>query len=552
MKPLPIVGRELRVASRRKLPYLNRVMAAGISIAMATLILISMGGRPSTMVAQFLFNFLCGFAFLYAMFAGIQFSADSISEEKREGTLGLLFLTDLNGFEIVTGKLVVHSLNAFFSLVAILPILAIPLLMGGVTLTAFRDMSLLLLNTLFYSLCAGMLASCLAKDARRTSAIAFLLVLAIVAIIPIFGLICREWKYLKALESGYWFVISPGYTWFAIISGRFPLPSSAQLIYASMAVNHALAWFFLLVAAYVLPRKWQDKPATARGMRFRERLQYWCYGNSELRSKYRKELLDVGSIYWLCARDRLKSAQVWLVLGLFAVGWTFFAFKFKQDWFSPEIYIFTAVLLHIMIKLWVASECGYQFAKDKHSGAMELLMSTPLEVRDFKRGQFRALLKQFGYPILAIFLLDCLFFVLGFKHMNTPEIDEWFWTCLIGVITLFSDLYAIYWLGMWKSVNVKNPIKLAGEVMASIMVLPGLIFIFLMMFLSSPWLRFQLDQGIVYLFWMGISLANAFWFASISRRGLDHLFRECATNPERNLGIFGTIGQWLGSAFYRR
>ena len=56
-----------------------------------------------------------------------------MSEEKREGTLGLLFLTDLRGFDVVLGKLVACSLRGAYGLVAALPVIGLALLMGGVT-----------------------------------------------------------------------------------------------------------------------------------------------------------------------------------------------------------------------------------------------------------------------------------------------------------------------------------------------------------------------------------------------------------------------------------
>ena len=72
-------------------------------------------------------------AFLGCLFSGVFLTADSLSGEKREGTLGLLFLTDLKGYDVVFGKLIATSLNGFYALLAIFPVLALPLVMGGVT-----------------------------------------------------------------------------------------------------------------------------------------------------------------------------------------------------------------------------------------------------------------------------------------------------------------------------------------------------------------------------------------------------------------------------------
>ena len=52
-----------------------------------------------------LFIALSAIAYIYSLRAGALSTADCVSEEKREGTLGLLFLTDLKSYDIVLGKL---------------------------------------------------------------------------------------------------------------------------------------------------------------------------------------------------------------------------------------------------------------------------------------------------------------------------------------------------------------------------------------------------------------------------------------------------------------
>src|SRR5438094_2612698 len=95
-----------------------------------------------------LFTYLTGYAFGLCLFPGVFLTADCLSEEKREGTLGLLFLTDLKGYDVVLGKLMATSLNAFYGLLAIFPLLALPLLLGGVSLWEFCRVMLALVNTL--------------------------------------------------------------------------------------------------------------------------------------------------------------------------------------------------------------------------------------------------------------------------------------------------------------------------------------------------------------------------------------------------------------------
>ena len=61
-------------------------------------------GLRSGGAGKALYTTLTGFAFGLCLLAGVLLTADCLSEEKREGTLGLLFLTDLKGYDVVLGK----------------------------------------------------------------------------------------------------------------------------------------------------------------------------------------------------------------------------------------------------------------------------------------------------------------------------------------------------------------------------------------------------------------------------------------------------------------
>ena len=96
-----------------------------------------------------LFTILTDYPFGLCLLAGVFLTADCLSEEKREGTLGLLFLTDLKGYDVVLGKFIARSLPALYGLLALLPLIGIPLLLGGVTGSEFWRMALALVNALF-------------------------------------------------------------------------------------------------------------------------------------------------------------------------------------------------------------------------------------------------------------------------------------------------------------------------------------------------------------------------------------------------------------------
>src|SRR5262245_10869138 len=95
------------------------------------MLLLSM--RTTRFTASDVFYFTAWGGFILSMFEGLRATADSISIERREGTLGLLLLTDLTGREIVIGKVAAASVQSLMTVVAVLPAFALPLLAGGVT-----------------------------------------------------------------------------------------------------------------------------------------------------------------------------------------------------------------------------------------------------------------------------------------------------------------------------------------------------------------------------------------------------------------------------------
>src|SRR6266498_3300643 len=99
MKFLPIVERELRVAARKRATFWMRSgMALLVLIASAWILVVSRD-QPPREIGPILFYVLSGGAVLICTFSGVRATSDCLSEEKREGTLGLLFLTDLHGYD---------------------------------------------------------------------------------------------------------------------------------------------------------------------------------------------------------------------------------------------------------------------------------------------------------------------------------------------------------------------------------------------------------------------------------------------------------------------
>ncbi len=183
MNCLPIVNRELRVAARKRSTFWLRVVGAltALVIGSGCMIFSLVPGFGTFQMGSVLFKVLTWLCLAAGLSAGLFFTSDCLSEEKREGTLGLLFLTDLRGYDVALGKLLATSLRGFYALLALFPILAVTLLMGGVTGGQYWQCVLALVNALFFSLAAGMAVSAVSRDSQKAM-MGTLLVLLLLAL----------------------------------------------------------------------------------------------------------------------------------------------------------------------------------------------------------------------------------------------------------------------------------------------------------------------------------------------------------------------------------
>src|SRR6266498_1668210 len=206
---LPIVERELRVAARRPGTYRVRFLAALAVIAFGFITLASApSSLPAHQLGKAIFAMETVIAFACCLFSGVFLTADCLSVEKREGTLGLLFLTDLRGFDVVLGKLTATSVQSVYGILAIFPMLGLPLLMGGVSRGEFARVMLALLLALALSLTVGMFLSAIVRDTRQSMAGTFGVLVFLAGVLP--ALAWLEHVFVGGgTVVGKWFLASP-------------------------------------------------------------------------------------------------------------------------------------------------------------------------------------------------------------------------------------------------------------------------------------------------------------------------------------------------------
>ena len=539
---LPIVARELRVAARRRGTYWVRSAAGLVLIVVGTWYFLLPSGQPAHEMAMALFCILTGSATLYCLLSGVWSTADCLSEEKRENTLGLLFLTDLKGYDVVVGKLVANSLNSFYAVIAVVPILAVPLLMGGVAPGEFGRMALVVINTLFFSLTLGICISAMSRSPRRAMAMTLLAILFFTALLPAFG----AWRSSKTgapQVSRGWLLASAGFSYDLALDVSYKLQSDE--FWWSVGVTQGLSWIFLLLASLFAPRTWQERASGVQARRWRECWQRWSYGSLTERAEFRRRLLERGAYFWLAARARLRPAYVWVALGLVACGWTWGLARSRDAWLDGATYVLTGLLLNLLIKVWFALEAGRPLAEDRKQGALELLLSTPLTVKEILHGQLLALRRQFLGPVTVVLLVFLLFMMTVRSDtmlLENPE-DRALWILFwaAGMVMLVADLAALFWVGMWNGLTARNPTRAAASNLGSILVLPWLVVALgaLAVSLLRPRAGNLSPQMLFFAGWVTIGLAADLGFGAWARYKLLTKFRITATQRyEARLGFW--------------
>jgi hypothetical protein len=503
-------------------------------------------------MGQQTFRVLVMLAFISAMLAVVRLTADCLSSEKREGTLGLLFLTDLKASDLVVGKLAATSLNAAYGLLALVPVMTVPVLCGGVTLWDVARLGLVLANGLFFALSLAMLVSALNWEEKKAIGLSVVLLISIGAGLPIAGHIVESSSGSGGLAS-LLSMASPGYACGAVMSAAYVAAPGA--FWLSVAATHGMGWLFLWVTCRVLPRVWQDRPSGGWRLRWRE----WCrralLGNVALRVVFRRQLLRVNPIFWLASRERRMWWYPWILLGSLAgIGIaTCWMLRVHGVEFGPLI--LSCFPLHAIFKHWIANEACYAFSTDRDKGALELLLSTPLSMKDMVRGHWLGLRRRFLAPVLVVITVELVLLVLAGLGDSNGRTNSLFWLLLgfLAVVVFVADLFALTWTGWWSGVVSRNASGALSATYMRLVLLPWFLALAAWassMFLFDP----PLDVGkmAALVFWVGTSLSVDVFFG---RRARQKLFSELrAAAVERYAGRDPSMRWWrrLGQSWGRR
>lgn len=542
MIALPIVVRELSVAARKASTYQMRLGGVLAAIAFGTYEMYVFRATLGGTGGGSLFKTFAIVLLVYCVIVAMRNSIDSVCREKREGTLGLLFLTDLRSYDVVLGKLFAIGLHSFYGFLGAFPILGVSLLLGGVTGTEFFRTSLAILNVLFVVHAIGLACSTFCREARHSYLLATGISTLLFGVPYGLKLILDRHGWFYAGEMAW--IFSPLYSFFNTI------PKGADFFWNSLLQAHALGWLFLGASCLYLPRSWQEGSDRWLVHVF-ERFKLWCHGTHEQRKSFRARVIDTNPFYWLVSRSRVVPYFVWGLIVCFALAWVVIYFGARHwlgvYWNSARIPILlgTICLLHTLLKIWIASESIRHLELQRRGGFLELLLTcTPLQVPEIIHGHWMALQRQFFGPVIFVLLVDAGI-LLAYNDSSDRLIPA---AMLSLMVMLCADCVAIGWVGMWMGLSTERAGFAFGKTFWRILVFPWLAF-----FLVGGGIAFLTGSLAMALGgWTVLGVFNAIFFGIQAENGLSRHFRLLSSMQNKKPGILQHINPLNPDSVWRK
>lgn len=422
-----VVQRELRELARRPVLPATRLLGGGLMMLVLWVAWERAEPGPGIGGRGFFYG-LNRLLFLGIWMLAPILTADCLSREKREGTLGLLMMTPLRPVDVVVGKALSQAIFAAAFVLAALPVMIVPSLLGGVLwLDAFR-MALYQMAALGLSLASGLAASSIATSWWRAR-LGALLVAASTGVVFVLLHLTLQQLFRPGPQSPGTFPISTPQIYKLGAAGllsRFTLgrrdgfddwwrdwpgvPTTWTSANAALAVA-AVAW--LLVALIVglaslgIQRTWRDNP----GDLLRTRVPGAIFG-VRLHRRHRhfqERLLGENPIRWLQSRTWDLRVSGWLLAAVVAVGWwlgTDSEFRVAEGF----VRILRPAFLGIVAFLAASS-----FRMERETGTFELWLVTPLRPETILLGRLHGILSRMAMATVVLVALPYL-----------PSLAQWF------------------------------------------------------------------------------------------------------------------------------
>lgn len=461
------------MAARRRSTYGLRLIAALPAVSIIVwLSAFSTKGQPPQVLAQSLFSALTSLAFIYSLLIGPFLTADTISAEKREGTLGLLFLTDLNSLNVVLGKWAASSLTGLYGLLAVLPSLGIPLLLGGITPGEYARTALAIVNAILFALAAGLLVSAVSRDQSKAVLGSLILVLTLSGLLP---------GVMALFGNGFWGRGLWGYPPLALASpifaGQFALDTAfkanPKLFWYALGVIHSMTWLLMIATVFVVARIWRKESAEPM-----VRSHRWIrLGRTTGWQRRLKRRLERNPVYSVASRHRWPHWLFWILVGIVTINIYWLTRGVRNNAGAYQFHEQFSNAMYFINRIWLATMACRFFVEARRTGALELLLTTPLPDRVIRKGRRMALIRLFFWPVLAIACLHGWYLwestrPYAQQPIGAPVFRQFSLITAGSLAGFVTDVLALSAVGAWFSLASRNVRMVVLKTFAWVILLP--------------------------------------------------------------------------------
>lgn len=225
-------------------------------------------------------------------------------------------------------------------------------------------------------------------------------------------------------------------------------------------------------------------------------------------------------IAWLAERRRNQARLIWILPLAAAALWIGREVNPLGNT-GNQISFVVWFVIHLIFQFWLAGDAAHAFASDRRSGALELLLGTPLQVREIAAGIEQTFKRRFLWPTLALSLVDAL---LAFRLLASGQGVA---ALMIGGGTAMFLFYCgcVCRVGLWRGlVSMHSAIATLGTVWRILFlpwVLAGMVGI----------LFAQSDAAELTIAWSILTVVNNLVFVRGAKQNLEEHFRVMALRP---------------------
>ena len=190
-----------------------------------------------------------------------------------------------------------------------------------------------------------------------------------------------------------------------------------------------------------------------------------------------RQMLAVSPVWWLTSRNVHQRAGLWCAVIALALAGTFSWYYAGGNSGALWRLFGCAVLVHLGLSVWLAFEACHSFADARSSGAMELLLSSPLSVRQILRGQHLALRQLFLGPVVFLLSVEASLVVAQWWRMaqtGSSAFERVMLLLVLGfcIVWFVLDLFAVAEVGMWHGLISRTPTQAVTKTVVMVLLLP--------------------------------------------------------------------------------